>query len=81
VNDTIKDIIPNEVAYLINYDNFKRFLDEEFEMPDRMVAQLVRFLEQNDGHLSKRARNKEFKALTDVEVEIIHQQYQDFFES
>jgi hypothetical protein len=80
VNDTIKDIIPNEVAYLISYGNFKQFLDDEFEMPDKMVAQLVRFLEQNDGQLSKRARNKEFKALTDVEVETIHQQYQDFFE-
>jgi Fic family protein len=80
VNDTINDIIPNEVAYLISYDNFKQFLDDEFEMPDKMVAQLVRFLEQNDGQLSKRARNKEFKALTDVEVETIHQQYQIFFE-
>lgn len=80
VNDTIKKIIPDEVRYLINYDNFKRFLDNEFEMPDKMVAQLVRFLEQNNGRLSKRARTKEFAALTDSEVEIIQEQYQDFFE-
>ena len=68
VNDTIENIIPNEVAYLTNYDEFKKYLDDEFEMPDKLVALLVRFLEQNEGKLSKRAREKEFSSLTDAEV-------------
>jgi hypothetical protein len=37
-------------------------------MPDRTVDLLFRFLHQNDGRLSKRARDREFAQLTDEEV-------------
>ena len=80
VSDTIDNIIPNEVLYLTKYDNFKRFLDDDFEMPDKMVALLVRFLEQNNGQLSKRAREKEFAKLTKKEIEIIEFQFLNIFE-
>ena len=79
VNDTIENIIPKEVSYLTKYDEFKRFLDDDFEMPDMIVALLVRFLEQNNGLLSKRAREKEFVNLTNKEIEIIESQYQTMF--
>ncbi len=58
--DTIDNIIPNEVAYLRQYDEFKRFLEDEYEMPDKLVALLVRFLEQNNDKLSKWAQIKAF---------------------
>lgn len=80
VNDTIQHIIPNEVDYLTKYDEFKRFLDNEFEMPDKLVALLVQFLEQNNGKLSKRAREKELENVTDNEVEIIEEYYQKIFQ-
>ncbi|MBS3771805.1 MAG: Fic family protein [Bacteroidales bacterium] len=79
VYDTIYNIIPREVRYLEQYDQFKRFLDEEFEMPDKTVALLVRFLEQNEGKLSKRAREKEFSALSREEIETIEKQYSEIF--
>jgi hypothetical protein len=79
VHDTIENIIPNEVSYLINYDEFKRYLDDEFEMPDKLVALLVRFLDQNAGQLSKRAREKEFISLSDKEVKEIEKSYQSIF--
>lgn len=75
VDDTIKNIIPIEVGYLQKYDAFKRYLDNTFEMPDKIVADLVRFLEQNNGILSKRARTKEFKELTEHEIADIENQY------
>ena len=40
---------------------------------------LVRFLEQNEGLLSKRAREKEFSTLTDSEVEAIERNYEAIF--
>jgi len=80
VKDTIENIIPNEVSYLIKYDEYKRFLDDDFEMPDKMVALLVRFLEQNNGKLSKRAREKEFERLTDQEIRIIEKQFKEIFD-
>ncbi|MCH7771883.1 MAG: Fic family protein, partial [Bacteroidetes bacterium] len=79
VEDTIKNIIPGEVDYLRKYDEMKRYLDDNFEMPDKTVALLIRFLEQNDGQLSKRARAKEFDSLTDEEARDIENRYQEIF--
>lgn len=79
VSDTIKNIIPNEISYLTKYDEFKNYLDNRFEMPDKMVALLVRFLEQNEGAISKRARNKEFRELTDDEIAEIEKNYKGIF--
>ena len=79
VHDTIENIIPKEITYLTNYDEFKSYLDDEFEMPDKIVALLVRFLDQNAGELSNRAREKEFRSLTDSEVVEIERNYQSIF--
>ena len=79
VIDTIENIIPGEITYLAQYDEFKRFVDDEFEMPDKMVALLVRFLYQNNGSLSKRAREKEFCALTEMEINQIEKRYYEIF--
>jgi hypothetical protein len=79
VNDTIKNIIPKEIAYLSHYDEFKSFLEEEFEMPDKMIALLVRFLEQSNGILSKRAKEKEFMNLTDEEIKKIEIEFNRIF--
>lgn len=79
VADTIKRVIPEEVNYLINYDNFKRYIDNHFEMPDELVATLVRFLQQNKGLLSKRAREKEFKILTGKEINKIEGKFREIF--
>ena len=48
-------------------------------MPDKMVALLVRFLEQNNGKLSKRAREKEFEGLSDQEIAIIEKHFKEIF--
>ena len=80
VIDTINRIIPEEVNYIYKYDEFKRFIDDQFEMPDKLVSMLVRFLEQNAGTLSKRARAKEFPELKDDEVEKIESAFQEIFE-
>jgi hypothetical protein len=79
VEDTIENIIPKEVAYLISYYNFKLFLDDEFEMPDKLVALLVRFLDQNNGVISKRAREKEFSELNEKEIATIEAKYNELF--
>ena len=79
VIDTINNTIPQEVSYLSKYDEFKRFLDDNYEMPDTHVALLLRFLEQNNGLLSKRAREKEFACLSTTEIGEIEKRYQIIF--
>ena len=80
VQDTLENIIPQEVDYLAKYDEFKTYLDEVYEMPDDMVSLLVRFLEQGEGELSKRALKKEFSALKEPEIKNIQQQFAEIFE-
>jgi len=79
VKDTIDTIIPNEVLYLTNYEEFKSYIDNAYEMPDHTVALLVRFLEQNNGKLSKRAKEKEFNALSEQEIKEVEKNYNLIF--
>ena len=79
VQDTVVTIIPTEVNYLRKYDEFKRYIDDTYEMPDDMVVLLVSFLEQGEGKLSKRAINKEFIALKETEIKDIENTYSQIF--
>lgn len=79
VQDTVVNIIPAEVDYLRKYDEFKRYVDDNYEMPDEMVALLVRFLEQGLGKLSKRALKNEFLALKEFEAKDIENNYYQIF--
>lgn len=79
VSETIEHIIPKEVDYLTKYDTFKKLIEEEYEMPDKLIALLNLFLEQNDGRLSKRAKAKEFELLSNEEVQRIEETYREIF--
>ena len=79
VLQTIEYTIPEEVDYLEKYDQMKEFLDNVFEMPDKIVALVIRFLEQGNGRLSERAKNKEFEALSKEEIEQIEGKYREIF--
>lgn len=77
---TLIKIIPEEVDYLRKYDSMKSWLDEYFQMPDKTIALLIHFLEQNRGILSKRAKEKEFALLQDEEIAEIENKYHSIFE-
>lgn len=79
VEDTIVEIIPREVEFLKKYDEFKRSIENDFEMPDKLISLLVNFLEQNDGILSKRARENEFANLNDQEVQEVEKEFERVF--
>ena len=48
-------------------------------MPDKIIALLVRFLGQNNGILSKRAKEREFAKLTDEEIKNIELEFSRIF--
>jgi Fic family protein len=79
VQQTIDEIIPSEVDFLHKYDLFKHRIEQHYDMPDKMIAMLVRFLEQGEGKLSKRARDKEFNMLTNEELTHIENVYSEIF--
>ena len=79
VKETVTTTLLEEVQYLERHDKMRTFVAEHFDMPDKDMENLIGFLRQNDGQLSKRARTKEFKALTDEEVVMLEDKYQDIF--
>jgi hypothetical protein len=81
VHETIVKALPEEVKYLQRYDLMKTFVNNYVDMPDRIVNLLIRFLHQNNGKFSKRAREKEFSALTDKEVKVLENKFQETFSS
>ncbi|PCH57553.1 MAG: cell filamentation protein Fic [Legionellales bacterium] len=81
VYETITKALPEEVKYLQNYDLMKIFVNNYIDMPDRTADLLIRFLHQNNGKLSKRAREKEFAALTTNEIQAFENKFQEIFGS
>ena len=79
VRRTIEEDLPNEADFLRRYDQFTRCLQAVADMPDRTADLLFRFLHQNGGRLSLRAREREFEALTDEETETIERLYAETF--
>lgn len=79
VEETVLNTLPEEVRYLECHDKMRSFIQQNFDMPDKDMENLIGFLRQNDGKLSKRALNNEFKALTSDEVAMLESKYQEIF--
>jgi hypothetical protein len=79
VEHTVITTIPKEVDYLEKYDRMKSYLDDYYEMPDKLVSLLIRLLQQGNGSLSARGKTKEFELLSEKEIQNIEQEYQRIF--
>jgi hypothetical protein len=75
VRRTIEEDLPDEAAFLKNFDRFRAGVAAIVDMPDRTLNTLFGFLRQNGGRLSKRARENEFAALGQDEVARIEELY------
>jgi len=81
VEETVKKTLPEEIKYLQRYDEMKNFIVNYIEMPNRTVDLLINFLKQGGGKLSNRAKEKEFRALTDREIERLESKFIEIFKS
>jgi hypothetical protein len=73
VAETVEEDLPREVQYLKTYDAFVSRIEVFFDMPKSTLDLLWRFLQQNNGKLSKRAREREFSKLTESETSAIQE--------
>jgi hypothetical protein len=80
VQRTVEHDLPKEIDYLRRHDEAMARIMEVVDMPDRLAQNLILFIRQNDGELSKRKREKEYSALTDDEVQELEGIVQDVFE-
>lgn len=79
VRKTIDEDLPREIDFLACYDRFRGVVETFIDMPGRTLDLLFRSLHQNGGHLSKRAREREFAKLTDAEVRSLEDAYAEIF--
>jgi hypothetical protein len=79
VRQTIEHDLPNETRFLQNFDRFRSGIENMFDMPERTLNNLFGFLRQNDGRLSRRARENEFAGLTADEVLQVEELYKASF--
>jgi hypothetical protein len=73
IEETVTRDLPFEVAYLEAYDRFVSAVQFLVDMPQDTLDLLHRFLSQNGGRLSERARSKEFARLSCAEVDRIEE--------
>jgi len=82
VERTVREDLPREIDYLHRHDEAMGRIMDVVEMPNRLAENLVLYIRQNDGKLSKRRREGEFKQLTAEEVAAIENVIQEeFFEN
>lgn len=79
VRQTIEHDLPYETDFLRRCDEFRGRTEAMFDMPERTIDLLLRFLRQNAGRLSNRAREHEFSALTAEEVSEIETIFEETF--
>jgi hypothetical protein len=80
VQRTVESDLPREIEYLRRHDEAIRRIMDAVEMPDRLAEDLLMFIRRNNGTLSKRRRDGEFKQLRDDEVALIEGIVGDAFE-
>jgi len=79
VRRTVEQDLPREIDYLRRHDEAIRRIMDAVEMPDRVAENLVLFIRQNGGTLSKKRREGEFNKLGDQEVTLIEAIVNDAF--
>ncbi|MFY9726888.1 MAG: hypothetical protein WB579_22940 [Bryobacteraceae bacterium] len=71
VRRTVEQDLPREIDYLRRHDEAIRRIMDSVEMPDRLSEILVMLIRQNNGTLSKKRRESEFRKRRDDEVTLI----------
>lgn len=79
VRRTVESDLPREIDYLRRHDEAIQRIMDAVEMPDRIAENLVMFIRQNQGTLSKNRREGEFSKLRDDEVSLIERVVADSF--
>lgn len=79
VRRTVENDLPREIDYLRRHDEAIQRIMDAVEMPDRVAENLLMFIRQNKGKLSKNRREGEFSKLRDDEVTLIERVVADSF--
>ena len=80
VERTVDRDLPRAIDDLRRHDEALRRVMDTVEMPDRLAENLIMFIRQNDGTLSRRRRESKFAKLRDDEVRTLEAIVREAFE-
>jgi hypothetical protein len=80
VRRAVENDLPREIDYLRRHDEAIHRIMDAVEMPDRIAEDLVMFIRQNNGALSRNRREGEFNQLRDEEVRLVERIVGDAFD-
>ena len=76
---TLQEDMPDELLFLLRYDEAKKEIQNIVDMPDRDINMMLIFLHQNKGVFPKRKR-EHFSKLTDDEIRSMQSAYRKIHE-
>lgn len=79
IHATLKEDMPDELLFLLRYDEAKKGIQNIVDMPDRDINMMLIFLHQNKGVFPKR-RREHFSKLTDEEIGAMQGAYRKVYE-
>ncbi|GGG51969.1 Fic family protein [Bizionia arctica] len=79
VEETIEEIIPNEIKFLEQNDKMIEFINAEVTLPDTNIDLLIKFLIQNKGKLSKAKKDKFFSEIPENVIIKIENKFSQVF--
>jgi Fic/DOC family len=68
IEETIDVHLAKEINFLVNYDKAKQSLKDVVDMPDNLIDLFIRCVQQNNGKLSEKKRQRYFYMLTGEEL-------------
>lgn len=77
---TLKDDLPKEIIEVRHRDRAIDSMRRIVDMPDNEIERLMMFIKQNGGVLGKNRRKKDYKELSDGEVEQLEDAVRDAFD-
>lgn len=79
IQATLKSDMPEELLFLLRYNEAKKEVQNIVDMPDRDINMMLIFLHQNKGVFPKR-RREQFPKLTDDEIIAMQAAYRNVYE-
>ncbi|OBX23330.1 MULTISPECIES: Fic family protein [Bizionia] len=79
VEETIEEIIPNEIKFLEQHDEMAEYINAMATLPNTDTDLLIKFLIQNNGKLSQAKKDKFFEELSDEILNNIEKKFAQVF--
>jgi len=73
IKQTLQEDFPEEINFLIKYDQTKSAIQKVVDMPDNKIDRIIKCIAQNNGELGKKMRRSVFSELPEKSIAAIEE--------